>query len=251
MHTLRTRFANDIVAECMPSQKPSQDVIIFCDGMPGLPGKKKKLMEFYAKKGYWCFNPRYRGVWESGGSFLENSPVEDIRDVIDGLFQPVNSLWDGVEYNIDPKHIIIVGGSFGGPAALLLSSDPRVNAVITVAGVVDWTVPGETEPLDWLFDVTKASFGEAFRITKKNWEKLQEGNFYNPVNQLEDIDPTKILMIHAKDDTVVPYVATDVFSQKLGIPLVSLKTGDHLSSSILTRWKMWRHIKKHLASLIP
>jgi len=218
--------------------------------MPGLPGKKKRLMKFFSKKGYWCFNPRYRGVWESGGSFLENSPVEDIRDVIGGLFQPIKSLWDGEEYSINPKKIIIVGGSFGGPAALLLSSDPRVCAVVTVAGVVDWTDQGETEPLEWLFDITEQAFGNGYRMTKKNWDKLATGTFYNPVNQLEDIDPTKILMIHAKDDTVVPYATAQVFSKKLGIPLISLKTGDHLSSSILTQWKIWRLIKKHLASLM-
>jgi len=247
MHALRTRFAKDIVAEFLPPQKPSYDVIIFCDGMPGLPGRKKKLMEFFSKKGFWTFNPRYRGVWESGGSFLETSPVEDIRDVIDGLFQPVKSLWDNVEYNIDPERIIIVGGSFGGPAALLLSSDSRVTAVVTVAGVVDWTQQTETEPLDWLFDITQQAFGEGYRMTKKNWGKLQEGNFYNPVNQLEDIDPRKVLMIHAKDDTVVPYARTKAFAEKMGIPLISLQTGDHLSSSTLMKWRIWRKVKKHIS----
>ena len=251
MHTFRTRFAKDIVAEFLPPKKTSHDVIIFCDGMPGLPGKKKTLMEFFSKKGYWAFNPRYRGVWESGGSFLEESPVEDICDVIDGLYQPITSIWDNVEYNIDPEHIIIVGGSFGGPAALLLSFDPRVLAVVTVAGVVDWTQQVETEPLDWLYDVTKASFGEAFRMTRKNWDKLKTGTFYNPITQLENIDPKKVLMIHAKDDTVVPYEITKRFVQKMGISLISLKKGDHVSSSILTKWRIWRHIKKHLASLIP
>ncbi len=170
--------------------------------------------------------------------------------MIDGLFQPIKSIWDSVEYDIYPKNIILVGGSFGGPSALLLSSDSRVNAVITVAGVVDWTQQTETEPLDWLFDITQQAFGEGYRMTRKNWDKLKSGNFYNPVNQLEDIDPTKVLMIHAKDDTVVPYETTQVFAKKMGIPLISLRTGDHLSSSILTRWNMWRKIKKHLASLM-
>ena len=250
MHTLRTRFANDIVAEFLPSQKPSNNVIIFCDGMPSLPGKKQRLMEFFAKRGYWAFNPRYRGVWESSGSFLEKSPVEDIRDVIDGLFQPIKSIWDSVEYDIYPKNIVIVGGSFGGPAALLLSTDPRVSAVVTVAGVVDWTAQGEIEPLDWLYTITTQAFGEGYRMTKKNWDKLSSGTFYNPVNQLEDIDPTKVLMIHAKDDTVVPYEKTQVFAKKMGISLISLRIGDHLSSSILTRWKIWRQVKKHLTSLM-
>ena len=80
MHLLRTRFKKDIVCEFLPSSRKSKKAIVFCDGMPALPSKKK-LLQFYAKKGFWCFHLRYRGSWESSGGFLKISPAQDISDL--------------------------------------------------------------------------------------------------------------------------------------------------------------------------
>ena len=84
--SFRARFKKEIVAEFSLPARPGRKhkVIILCDGMPGLP-RKQPLMEFLAGKGYWVFYPRYRGAWESGGTFLARSPHLDILDVIDGL----------------------------------------------------------------------------------------------------------------------------------------------------------------------
>ena len=82
----RTRFNKEIVAEFLPPvrQGKKHRVIILCDGMPSVP-TKQPLAEFLARKGYWVFYPRWRGAWESGGKFLEKSPVEDIAEVITGI----------------------------------------------------------------------------------------------------------------------------------------------------------------------
>ena len=84
--TFRARFAWDIVTEFLPPARMGrrQRVIVLCDGMPSIP-RKQPLAEFLAAKGYWVFYPRYRGAWESGGKFLEQSPHEDILAVIGGL----------------------------------------------------------------------------------------------------------------------------------------------------------------------
>ena len=83
---LRTRFKKEIIAEFLPPVRKGKTrrVIILCDGMPSVPAKQP-LAEFLARQGYWVFHPRYRGAWESGGNFLEKSPVEDIADVISGI----------------------------------------------------------------------------------------------------------------------------------------------------------------------
>ena len=85
MNILRAKFKKEIISEFLPSLRPSKKVIIFCGGMPSYPGKKNDLMEFIAKKGFWIFLPRYRGSWESAGSFLKISPHYDIIDIIDQL----------------------------------------------------------------------------------------------------------------------------------------------------------------------
>ena len=112
----RTRFAKEIVAEFLPPvrQGKKRKAIILCDGMPSVP-TKQPLAEFLARRGYWVFYPRWRGAWESGGRFLEKSPVEDVADVITGISKGVireNAF--GQVFKPSPDEIFVIGGSFGG-----------------------------------------------------------------------------------------------------------------------------------------
>ncbi len=248
MHAFRTRLQEDIVSEFLPSQKKgSRDVIIFCDGMPGLPGNIR-LMEYWSRKGYWTFYPRYRGTWESDGEFLKDSPDKDILDVIDALPNGFVSVWDGVRYQVVPEKLIIVGCSFGGPAVLLLSKDPRVTHVIGLSAVVDWTADSEEEPLDGMYEKILAAFGNGYRMTRENWDKLKSGKFYNPMRAIEDIDGSKVLLIHAMDDTIVPFSSLEIFVKKTGCRLLRLKKGGHLSSSLLRTWWIGKRMSRFFHS---
>ncbi|HMQ01459.1 MAG TPA: prolyl oligopeptidase family serine peptidase [Candidatus Doudnabacteria bacterium] len=239
MYTLRTRFAKDIVCEFLPPTRKTkkQRVIIFADGMPSVPSKKH-LLEFFSKKGFWVFHPRYRGTWESDGKFLAKSPHKDIKNVIGGLHSNFVSLWDynlGDKkiYKLSPAQIILIGSSFGGPAALLNSVDPRVDKIIAISPVIDWTKPGKAEPLDLLAKFTEQAFGNGYRVSSKGWQKIKLGKFYNPVAQSEEIDGSKALLIHAKDDDVCRYSETKKFASQTGAKLITLPKGGHLGASLL------------------
>jgi len=247
MHTKRTRFKKEIVCEFLPpTRKLKHDkVIIFCPGMPGSPFKKE-VMGFWAKKGYWVFLLRYRGSWESGGSFLKISPHQDVLDVVEGISRGFKDIYSGEMLKLDPKKIYVFGSSFGGPAALLASPDKRITKVVVSSSVADWTKESKVERLDWLFAFTKEAFGEAYRFDKKDWKKLKTGKFYNPVNKIESLDPKKIMMIHAKDDDIVLYNPVEQFAKELGCELYSLKKGGHLSSSCFTKPKFLKKIEKFL-----
>lgn len=248
MHLLRARFDNDIVAEFLPPVKPSNKVIIFADGCPGMPGNKK-AQEYVSKKGYWSFFPRYRGTWESGGEFLDHSPHEDILAVVDGLEKTFVAEWDKSEYTIDDPEIYIVGTSFGGPAALLCSQDPRVRKVVALAPVVDWRKEDESliEPMSRLGQMTRDSFGEGYRFTDENWERLSRGEFYNPVDLVDLLNSKKILILHAKDDDVVLYNHVREFADTLGCQMITLKKGGHLGSSTVMKWPLNRRVFKFLS----
>lgn len=230
MTILRTRFKKEIVAEFAMPSRPSIRVMILCFGMPGMPSKKS-LMEFYARKGYWVFAPRYRGSWESDGSFLRVSPERDVLDVLDELPRGFTSIGDGKRYRVPPCKVVVIGSSFGGPAALLASRDPRVHKVITVSAVVDWTARSKAEPLDWLAGFTRDAFGNGYRFTQKNWNKLKSGKFYNPVAHAHELDGRKIFMIHARDDESVLAQPVQTFAKLVHCKLIMLKHGGHLSSS--------------------
>ncbi len=242
MHTQRTRLGKDIIAEFIVPMKPSSKVMIFCDGMPGAPGKKKALMQRMAKKGYWCFNPRYRGSWESGGEFLKDEPTKDILDVMNTIeTEHFFGLWDKQEYRIVQPEFYLIGGSFGGPAVLLLSKDRRVKKVIALSPVVDWTAPSETESLDMFGPFIIDAFGVGYRMTLENWNKLSNGVFYNPIAQQEKIAKEKILLIHAKDDDVVCATSVEQFVRETGVRLCMYTKGGHRSTGFFDKWGvMWK-----------
>ena len=144
----------------------------------------KKLMNFFVKKGCWFFFPRYRGTWESGGEFLEDSPEKDIRDVIDSLDGPIIDAYSKEVYRLPVnKKIIVIGSSFGGAAALLVSSLPTVSKVISVSGVVDWLAVEKDASNDELLEFIQNGFGKAYRFKEKNWNKLMNGKTYQPVSK--------------------------------------------------------------------
>lgn len=247
MHPLRTRFADDIVTEFLPPSRATkrQRVIIICGGMPGFPGKKD-LLSHFSKKGFWAFNPRYRGTWESEGEFLKSSPHLDVLDVINQLPKGFMELWGGNKFKVEPDQIYIVGTSFGGPAALLASTDERVTKVIAISPVIDWTKRSPDEPLPKLYKFTEVAFGRAYNMNKSNFNKLKSGKFYNPMNVAAQIDGSKVLIIHAKDDRIVPYAPTHQFSKFTKSKLVTLSRGGHLGSSLLLKRRFQKIFTKFI-----
>ncbi len=139
----RTRFKNEMLAEFLPPARRAkkQRLILLCDGMPSIP-RKQPLAEFLAGNGFWVIYPRYRGAWESGGEFLAKPPHEDILDVLDELPKQLEDVAFGQRFRLAPQQVFVIGGSFGGPAAILLSLDRRVNRVVANCPVVDWNIAG-------------------------------------------------------------------------------------------------------------
>jgi esterase/lipase len=248
----RTRFKREIVAEFLPPARSvrTQQVIILCDGMPSIP-RKQTLATFLSGKGYWVFYPRYRGTWESDGQFLEHSPHEDILDVIGGLSKEFRELAFGERFRLAADAICVIGGSFGGAAAILSSLDPRVKKVIANCPVVDWSilprsVKAETSNASYSVYIREA-FGNGYRLSDTNWKKLHSGSFYNPAYHAREVTASKIMMFHAQDDPFVPYRSVKKFAKLTGVRLKILRRGGHLSTELIVR-KYWPRIKEFFDS---
>ena len=135
----RTRIGKDIVAEfVVPISKKhllEGRVIVLATGAPGMPGKNE-LLQFFVSKGFYVIYPRYRGSWESSGTFLAKDPTLDIKETIDALSKPLLSLYEVKKYSFPRKpRLYIFASSFGGPAAFFLSKDVRVEKVVTFSPV--------------------------------------------------------------------------------------------------------------------
>ena len=220
-------------------------VAIICSGAPAVPSKKT-LMEFLAKKGWWAFHIRYRGTWESKGVFLKKSPHQDVLDVIDELPKGFADLWSGTKFNIQPKKIMLVGSSFGGPAVIMASQDPRVTAGIAFSPVVDWNAPSPDEPRKKFEKFMRESYGMVYRGAR--WEKLGKDGFYQPIDQ--KISGSKLLIIHAKDDGIVRLKEVAQFAKKTRSHFILLRTGGHLSSSNIMRPQIWKKVDKMMRRVV-
>ncbi len=243
----RTRFKKQIVAEFLPPSRPRklQNAIVLCDGMPSIP-RKQPLMEFLSRNGFWVFYPRYRGAWESDGKFLERSPHEDILAVIEELPKGFHDVAFGQRFSLTPNHIFVIGGSFGGAAAILASLDDRVSKVIANCPVVNWAILNHAEKVETSKSTyagyIRKAFGNGYRLSDANWGKLRSGTFYNPWHHRREINGSKIMIFHAKDDPHVPYAETRNFAKQTGASLTSLNRGGHVRTEYIVQ-KYWRQIK--------
>ncbi|AOP33384.1 hypothetical protein A0128_05705 [Leptospira tipperaryensis] len=246
----RTRFQKEIVAEFLPPKRKikTQRLILLCDGMPSIP-KKQGLVEFLSSKGYWVIYPRYRGAWESDGEFLKNSPHLDILNIIDEVLSSKkikeNSFYQS--FDLFPSEIFVIGGSFGGATALLSSLDSRVKKVIANCPVVDWKILKEEESAETAnpnyVSYLKDTFGNAYRLSEKNWKKLYDGKFFNPIFHAKELNPNKIRMFHAMDDPYIPAGVVKSFADLTKIKLKLLKKGGHLSTDWIVK-KYWNEIHR-------
>jgi alpha-beta hydrolase superfamily lysophospholipase len=241
MHLKRATLAENIVVEFFPSKKDTGRVVILCDGMPSVPGKKR-VVQWFAKQGFFTMNLRYRGTWESGGTFLDHDPIEDIRDLITSFDKPFTDAWSGEEHQLNAKEVFVVGASFGGTAALLSSLDDRIKKIIALAPVIDWTITSEAEPMEWLEQVIRNGYMDAYRFEHQDWLRLSKGQLFQPITHKDTFDPDKIFMIHAQDDTVVPITPAQEFARHIGCKMQVLKKGGHLGSGALTTWRLRKKI---------
>jgi len=238
----RTVFKGEIITEFLPARpqhaggaptKASKKVIILCPGVPGVP-HRDEVMNLLSKKGFWVFHPRYRGTWESKGKFLKKSPHQDILDIIDQLPRGFKDSETGKTIRLKSDEIYLIGGSFGGPAAILASKDSRIKKVVSISGVTDWRRNLRTvEPLDQMKKYVKEYFGRAYDFDNKDWDKLEKGKFYNPIAEAKNLDSRKIFMIHCQDDDIVLWQPAEKFAKITGAKLWLLKKGGHLGLSVL------------------
>jgi len=248
----RTSFNKEIIAEFLPparSIKP-QKLIILCDGMPSVP-RKQPLARFLSGKGYWVIYPRWRGAWESGGRFLERSPAQDLSDIIDELPKQMREAAFGKVFALSPDEIYVIGGSFGGTAAILSTLDPRVKKAIANCPVVDWKIlrneqKKETSNPSYPAYIREA-FGNGYRLSEKNWAKLHSGTFFNPAYHLHELTPAKIMIFHAQDDPYIPSRSVESFASRSGIFLKLLARGGHLHTEYVVQ-RHWAQIKRFFES---
>jgi dipeptidyl aminopeptidase/acylaminoacyl peptidase len=194
-----------------------------------------------ASRGYAVLQVNYRGSYGLGRRFLEAGFGEWGRKM-------QTDLSDGVRYlagqgTIDPKRVCIVGASYGGYAALAGATlDPGVYRC-----AVDVSGPAELAKfIAW----GKARAGDDGVAGQRYWLRYMGVSALNDP-RLAAISPADlagkvtipILIIHGKDDTVVPFEQSQMMADALAkaakpYEFVVLNHEDHWLSSGDTRLQM-------------
>jgi pimeloyl-ACP methyl ester carboxylesterase len=99
--------------------------------------------------------------------------------MLDKLPKELEDIAFGQRFRLAPDQVFIIGGSFGGAAAILLSLDPRVKRVVANCAFVAWSILDKAEKAEtskenyagYIRDV----FGNGYRLSDVNWKKLRSG----------------------------------------------------------------------------
>jgi dipeptidyl aminopeptidase/acylaminoacyl peptidase len=189
-----------------------------------------------ASRGYAVFQPNFRGSTNKDASFMKAGHGEWGRkmqtDISDGL---AHLAAQGI---VDPKRACIVGASYGGYAALagVTLQQGLYRCAAAVAGVSDLSLMVST-------DIQESGDNP---VLKRNLNaEIGKGR------ELKDVSPRRfaaqadapILLVHGKDDVVVPYKQSIMMADALkgaGKPyeMVPLEGEDHWLSKSMTRQKM-------------
>ena len=190
-----------------------------------------------AAQGYAVLQPNFRG------SALDTKFVEAGYGEFGRKMQ--TDLSDGVGYLahqgiIDPKRVCIVGASYGGYAALAgVSIQTGVyRCAVSVAGISD------------LRRFRKWNGQTYLSRTQRYWDRFigtadQKDPALMAISPIEHAAAVTVpvLLIHGRDDTVVPFEQSDVMLSALkragkSVTLVTMKHEDHWLSRSETRLQM-------------
>jgi dipeptidyl aminopeptidase/acylaminoacyl peptidase len=238
----------------LPPGKPAKNLPVVV--MPhGGPDARDSLgfdwwAQFLANRGYAVLQPNYRGSSGYGRPFTEAGlkqwglKMQD--DISDGV---VRMIADGIA---DPKRICIVGGSYGGYAALAgatLTPDLYACAV-SVAGISDLPEMLKREERLYGKDSWTASFW-ASRIGQNDGGRLAATS---PA-RLADRVKAPILLMHGKNDTTVPIEQSELMRDALAragkpVTFVAFDGDDHYMEFGYSRIQMLTELEKFLKANI-
>jgi dienelactone hydrolase len=193
-----------------------------------------------ASRGYAVLQPNYRGSTNRDNAFTEAGYGE-----WGGKMQ--TDLSDGVAFLaregvIDPKRVCIVGASYGGYAALagVTLQKGIYRCAVSVAGPADLAGRFHDEILrygeqSYLVRYRKRSYG----VTGDGDPKLKT---ISPAAHAGNVE-VPLLLIHGKDDTVVPYSESQKMAAAMraagkSVEFVTLSGEDHWLSKSETRLQM-------------
>ena len=233
----RSRF-KEIVFEFTVPAKRQKGIVILLNGMPSVP-KLNELLETLAANGYIAIFPRYKGTWESSGTFLAQSPVQDIKSLCNEIVRKkkITELYARKEFKFAMTKLILVGTSFGGAVALCTAAFPSITKVVALSPVTDWKTYAGSETMrasKHMQHFLREGFGEGYRFTDSGWKEFETGALFNPPTKLAKKTARKITIVYDESDTTTLPEGIVGYAKNQHIALKKTRGLGHLSFSKLS-----------------
>jgi dienelactone hydrolase len=193
-----------------------------------------------ASRGYAVLQPNYRGsavtsaLLTAGFGEWGRKMQTDLSDGVAFLAR---------QGTIDPKRVCIAGASYGGYAALagVTLQTGVYRCAVSVAGIGDLK-----SFLRWVNDAEQRDDN----VSQRYWDRFLAVagprdpalHAISPIDHVASVD-VPVLLIHGRDDTVVPYAQSAEMADALKhagkrVEFVTLKREDHWLSRTATRQQM-------------
>jgi hypothetical protein len=190
----------------------------------GIPGSEKNhdLAQALRAQGWHALVLHFGGAWGSGGDYTIAQHPADASAALDAMLaRPAP--------RIDPQRVAVIGYSLGSRAALLAAqSDPRFGAVVSLAGISDFSETLFEEAFFTGFEPflrggTPASLTAQFRAL---------GHGQQPYEAVGQLAPRPVLVVHGTDDEVVPSYHADALAYgQAHVRLIRMEGANHTFAS--------------------
>jgi dipeptidyl aminopeptidase/acylaminoacyl peptidase len=255
-HSYRARDGVDIPAYLtrpLDAQGPTPLVLLPHGGPAARDvGGYDWLAHALASRGYAVLQPNFRGsggfgkAWEEAGHGEWGIGVMQ-HDLTDGVAAVVAA---GIA---DPERICIVGASYGGYAALAGAAfTPELyRCAAAIAGVADLRdMLGFERDRAGGLSTTVAYWREAMGVENAD-SPTEHLNAASPAQHADRVQ-APVLLIHGRDDTVVPITQSRLMERALAqagksVQLVELEGEDHWLSGAKTRLQTLQALDAFLA----
>ncbi|WP_331344096.1 alpha/beta hydrolase family protein [Cellvibrio sp. UBA7661] len=228
------------------AKKPTATIILPHGGPMSEDGKEFDMFStFMANRGYVVFQPNFRGSSGYGHDFMMQAVGGMGLEMQDDLEDAVTYLVN--EKIADPKKVCIVGASYGGYAALMgaAKTPDLFQCAISFAGISDLI-----------------KLRDKYRyFTNKNAARKQIGEDKNQLKQTSPVRMAErikipILLIHGKDDVVVPVIQSQIMAKALknegkAYEYIELEDGSHYLDYLPHRQQTFEAMDRFLAKYLP
>jgi dipeptidyl aminopeptidase/acylaminoacyl peptidase len=203
------------------------------------------FVEFFASRGYVVLQPNFRGSSGYGFEFEMKSIGDWGGAMQDDLADAAT--WLIANHSVDSQSICILGGSYGGYAALMAAAKQQhiFKCAASLAGVSDLNLRLRKKSKFSNYDIVKKQVGDDRKKLKQR----------SPITYVKNIN-IPVMIIHGDQDTRVSveqsrnmYKALQKHNKQ--VEYIELKEGDHAMSNEANRLLVLTSFERFLNQHIP